>query len=155
LRILSEASISYIVVGGVAGIIHGAARATYDLDILYERSDENLGALAAALAPIRPYLRGAPPGLPFELDVRTLRQGLHFTLSTDLGPLDLLGEIAGVGSFQAAAKGARERVIEGLHVRVLCLADLIAAKRAAGRPKDLEATAELELLLRLGAHGIE
>ncbi len=65
IRTLSAHQVDYIIVGGVAGALHGAARATYDLDIVYGRSASNLLRLVSALAPIHPYLRGAPAGLPF------------------------------------------------------------------------------------------
>lgn len=88
LRCLSGAGVEYIVVGRAAATAHGSARLAH-LDVVYRRSRENLGRLAAALGPHRPYLRGAPPGLPFQWEVRTLEQGLNFILATDLGALDL------------------------------------------------------------------
>ena len=97
---LSEGGVAYIVVGGVAAAALGSARSTQDVDVVYGRSDENLRALAGCLAQRRPYLRGAPPGLPFRLDFETLRAGLHFTLVTDLGWIDLLGEVAGGGRYE-------------------------------------------------------
>lgn len=86
---LSGGRVEYVVIGGVAMVLHGSARTTQDFDICYERAPGNLQALAAALAPFHPRLRGAPPDLPFRLDAATLRSGLNFTLSTDLGDIDL------------------------------------------------------------------
>lgn len=99
LELLARAEVRYIVVGGVAGTLHGAARLTQDLDVVYDRNPENLKRLARALDPLTPYPRGAPPDLPFRWGVQTLQNGLNFTLQTSLGGLDLLGEIAGGGSF--------------------------------------------------------
>jgi hypothetical protein len=79
LRRLLSAQVEFILIGGVAGNVHGSARATYDIDVLYRRSADNLARLVSALAPLEPYLRGAPPGLPFTFDVGTLRRGLNFT----------------------------------------------------------------------------
>jgi hypothetical protein len=87
-------------VGGLAARAHGSARSTQDVDVVYARSKPNLERLARALADHEPYLRGAPPGLPFRWDVETLRGGLNFTLITRLGALDLLGEIAGGGRYE-------------------------------------------------------
>jgi hypothetical protein len=98
------------------------------------------------LRPLAPYLRGAPPGLPFRLDTPTLRRGLNFTLSTTLGDLDLLGELTGGGGFDQLVGDTDELVLFGLTCRCLRLERLIQVKRAAGRPKDLEAIAELEAL---------
>jgi predicted nucleotidyltransferase len=147
LRVLGTAHVEFIVVGGVAAIIHGSAHVTYDLDIVYHRTPENLERLAAALQPIEPYLRGAPPGLPFRLDPATLRRGLNFTLTTTLGDLDLLGEIVGGGTFDQLQTDAETVLVGELPVRHVSLPRLIALKRAAGRPKDFDMLAGLEALL--------
>lgn len=95
LEALASADVKFVVVGGVALVARGAPRTTEDLDICYERGDENLIRLASALAPIAPYLRDAPAGLPFFLDASTLKAGLNFTLTTTAGDLDLcVGEDA-------------------------------------------------------------
>jgi hypothetical protein len=68
---LSEARVQFVVIGGFAGTLHGSPRVTVDLDLVYARDADNLQRLARALAPLSPYLRGAPPGLPFRLDAAT------------------------------------------------------------------------------------
>lgn len=136
----------FLVVGGVAAIAHGASRLTQDLDVVYDRSRENLARLTMALAPFDPYLRGAPPGLPFDWSRSTLENGLNFTLTTTLGDIDLLGEITGGGGFDALLPHSVVVELFGLECRLLDLEWLIRTKRAAGRPKDLEALAELEAL---------
>jgi hypothetical protein len=138
--------VDFIVVGGVAAAAHGLARATYDLDVLYWRAPENLDRLVAALAPYEPYLRGAPPGLPFRLDLETLRRGLNFTLTTSLGDLDLLGEITGGGTYPQLLGESLEAKLFDVRCRYLGLEALIRVKRATGRPRDLEVIAELEAL---------
>lgn len=132
--------------GGAAATAHGAARLTLDLDIVYRRTPDNIEKLARALAPHHPYLRGAPPGLPFQFDRVTISHGLNFTLVTDLGDLDTLGEITGGGRYEDLLADTIELTIFGTRCRVLALDKLIAVKRAAGRPKDFEAIAELEAL---------
>ncbi len=144
---LVRGKVDFVLVGGAAATAHGSARLTLDIDVVYSRSPENLRRLAAALAPLNPYLRGAPPGLPFRWDEATLRAGLNFTLTTALGALDLLGEIAGGGTYESLAKESSRIRVAGVECLCLGLAPLIRAKRAAGRPKDLEAIAELEALL--------
>lgn len=144
LTTLARHHVKFIVVGGAAAIAHGSARLTQDLDIVYARSPENLSALVAALADYRPYLRGAPPGLPFRWEIATLAHGLNFTLVTSLGAIDLLGEIPGGGTYDDLKGGAIELQIFGTHCLCLSLTQLIRAKRAAGRPRDLEVLAELE-----------
>lgn len=146
LRHLVEADVRFILVGGFAGTVLGSPRVTIDLDVVYARDRENLSRLAGALAPLSPYLRGAPPGLPFRLDVPTLERGLNFTLTTSAGDLDLLGEIAGGGSYEQLLGHSTTLRVFDVNVMVVTLSRLIHLKRAAGRPKDLEAIAELELL---------
>lgn len=146
LRALATGGVEFIVIGGVAGIAHGSARFTRDLDVVYGRSPDNLRRLTAALLPLEPYLRGAPPGLPFRFDLDTVRRGLNFTLRTTRGELDVLGEIAGGGGYEALVAHSRELEMFGVRCRCLELDKLIQVKRAAGRPKDLEAIAELEAL---------
>ena len=146
LQALADAGVEYILVGGLAAVAHGSARLTQDVDVVYARDPENLARLVEALAGLEPYLRGLPPGLPFRWDVETLRHGLNFTLETSLGDLDLLGEIAGGGRYEALLPRSIELLVFERTVRCLALDQLIETKRAAGRPRDLEAIAELEAL---------
>ncbi len=146
LTALTDSEVEFIVVGGVAAYIHGSARLTNDLDIVYRRTHENLARIVSALAPLNPYLRGAPPGLPFRFDEDTLARGLNFTLTTTLGDLDLLGEIAGGGNYENLIGDAQKVKLYEVDCLCLNLEKLIATKRAAGRPKDFETIAELESL---------
>jgi hypothetical protein len=146
LRTLRDGGVECIIVGGVAARAHGSSRLTDDLDVVYSRTPENLQRLVHALSPVRPYLRGAPPGLPFDWSVATVRAGLNFTLITQLGALDLLGEITGGGDYNALRPHALSITLFGGTFLLLDLPWLIRVKRAAGRPKDLEVVAELEVL---------
>lgn len=134
-----------IVIGGVAGALRGAARPTRDVDILYKRSPENFERIVRALAPLGPYLRGAPPNLPFLFNTKTIASGGNFTLTTTAGDIDLLASIAG-GDYESLIDHTDTMEVFGVECRVLELDTLIRVKRAAGRPKDLEAIAELELI---------
>ncbi len=144
---LVRGGVEFILVGGVAARAHGSARLTQDVDVVYSRAAPNLDRLAAALGPLHPYLRGAPPGLPFAFDVATLERGLNFTLTTSLGDVDLLGEIAGGGGYDDLLPHCVRVRLFGMDCLCLGLERLIVVKRAAGRPRDLEAVAELEALL--------
>jgi len=146
LAALRAARVDFIVVGGVAATVHGSARLTSDLDVVYSRDPANLGRVVQALARLYPYPRGAPKGLPFVWDPRTLEAGLNFTLATGLGDLDLLGEITGGGTYADLLPHAFEVNLFGTPTRVLDLPTLIRTKRAAGRPKDFESVAELEAI---------
>jgi predicted nucleotidyltransferase len=146
LDVLSHGGVEFIIVGGIAATVHGSAHTTFDLDIVYRRTPGNIEKLAAALAPLQPYLRGAPEGLPFRLDPETITRGLNFTLVTTLGPLDLLGEITGGGRYETLLGETETATLGGAEIRCVSLRRLIGLKRAAGRPKDLNLVAELEAL---------
>jgi len=149
IRRLSEHDVEFVLIGGLAMIVHGSAAITKDLDVCYRRTPDNIVAVTSALADIHPYLRGAPAGLPFRFDPPTIQAGLNFTLLTDLGDVDLLGEVSGVGGYDQAVAQAVERELYGVTVRVLSLDGLIAAKKAAGRGKDQTHLLELEELKKL------
>lgn len=141
------AGVEFIIIGGVAGILHGSARATYDIDLVYSRNEPNIQRLASMLAQYNPYLRNAPLGLPFVWDTKTIRHGLNFTLTTTVGDIDLLGEVASGETYETLLPRSFE--VEAFTVRFKCidLPTLIRIKEAAGRPKDREAIAELRVLL--------
>ncbi len=145
LKALTSEPIEFIVIGGLAAIMHGAGRSTYDVDVVYRRTPENYRLLVKALHPFRPYLRGAAPNLPFVFDERTLRHGLNFTLLTTLGGIDLLGEVAG-GKYEDLRPFSQQLRGYGCEFRAVDLDKLIELKRFAGRTKDNEAIAELEAI---------
>src|SRR3954470_22904287 len=145
-ELLSSHEIEFIVVGGLAAIVHGSPRLTPGVDVVYSRSAENLQRIVDALRPHEPYLRGAPPGLPFLWDAKTLKNGLNFTLRTTLGDIDLLGEITGGGGYENLLPDSQVVPLFGVRARMLDLDKLIEVKRAAGGPKDFETIAELEAI---------
>lgn len=136
LRILAKHGVRFIVIGGLAGNIHGSTTITRDLDICYERTSDNMARLASALRELQVTLRGADADLPFQTDARTIRNGMNFTFDTMYGWFDCLGEASGYGYAVLAANA--EPADRGTEkVLVASLDDLIRMKRAAGRLKDL------------------
>lgn len=146
IRLLGEYKVDCVIVGGVAAAIHGSSLLTTDLDVCYNRNVANLLRLAEALQSVHARLRNAPAGSPFILDSETLKRGLNFTFTTDIGDLDLLGEVRGIGNYDAVIAGAVKVELFGYEFAVMDIGKLIAAKRAAGRPKDLLALPELEAI---------
>jgi len=130
----------------VASIAHGSATTTYDVDFVYSRKPENLPRLVDVFQGIDPYLRGAPKGLPFCWDLGTIQSGLNFTLTTTEGDIDLLREVAGGGNDEQLIGHCETMQLFGHPINVVTLPTLIHPKRSAGRPKDLIAVAELEVL---------
>lgn len=144
LRALISHRVRFVVIGGIAGRAWGSPTITNDLDICYDRNKENHKALAAALRELNATLRGAPEGLPFLLDDRTITMGDSFTFETSAGPLDCLGTPSGTNGYPDLMKNATEiELDEDVRVAVCSLDDLIRMKTAAARPKD---RIELEIL---------
>ena len=146
LRLLGEHKVDCVIVGGIAALIHGSMLLTNDVDVCYARDPENLKRLAGALQSVHAQLRNAPEGLPFVLDAETLKRGLNFTFTTDIGDLDLLGEVRGVGHYDEVLAGSITVELFDYRFAVIDIGKLVIAKRAAGRPKDLIALPELEAI---------
>jgi hypothetical protein len=149
LRQLTKEQVEFVIIGGLAMIAHGSAYITKDADICYSRTPQNMASLAAALEPLHPYLRGVPKGLPFRFDVATIQAGLNFTLITDLGDVDVLGEVSGIGNYERVLSRSVEKIAFGQPVRVLSIEGLIASKKAAARTKDRNHILELEELKKM------
>jgi hypothetical protein len=148
LKSLTNEKVDFVV-GGLAISAHSTGYITTDLDFCYLRTKENLKKIVSALAPFNPRLRHFPENLPFAWDERTLQSGTNFTLITSIGDIDLLGEVAGIGDYEAVKKESAIEILYDCELRVLTLDGLIKAKRAAGRTKDLLVLPELEALREL------
>jgi hypothetical protein len=137
LDVLIAHEVDFVVIGGMAGILRGSSYPSYDVDIAYDRDDENLNRLAAALVELRATRRGAPADLPFVLDGKTLKNGAHFTFDTPYGSLDILTDPDGAPRYEELKRAAGEpQPLEGVLVYAASLDHLIAMKEAAGRAKD-------------------
>jgi predicted nucleotidyltransferase len=148
--VLAEHGVEFIVVGGQAEALMGSARVTYDVDLCYRRTPENLERLAAALGTLNLTLRGAPPELKFRLDAQALALGQNYTFQVDGEyPLDLLGYLEPVGVYEDLLPQAETVEIGGRPTRVIGLDDLIRIKRHINRPKDRESLLQLEAIKRL------
>jgi hypothetical protein len=136
-------------VGGQAEWLFGSPRATFDVDLCYRRTRENLKRLAAALRKLQPTLRNAPPDLPFQIDESSLALGCNFTFNTPFGPLDLLGYREPLGDYDAIVTNSSSMDIAGLALRIIDLDDLIRIKEHLQRPKDRESILQLRAIKRL------
>jgi predicted nucleotidyltransferase len=147
LKLLAKYQVNCVIVGGVAAWANGSSQVTFDVDVCYARDAPNLEKLTQALQSVKATLRGAPKDIPFILAAETFQRGLNFTFQTEIGDIDLLGEVRGVGLYSDCLENSVEFEMFGHSFRVIALEKLIAAKRAAGRPKDLLALVELEAIL--------
>ncbi|MFL5245032.1 MAG: hypothetical protein ACJ8FY_23265 [Gemmataceae bacterium] len=149
IRQLHIHKVDYVLIGGQAMTVQGSAHITFDLAICYARTPQNIAALATALAPYHAYMRGSPVGLPFQFDSKTIEAGLNFTLQTDLGEVDVLGEVSGLGRFDKVLAKSEPKDLFGVSVQVLTIDGLLAAKKAAGRVKDRNHILELEEMKKI------
>lgn len=147
IELLCENKVKFIIIGGAAAYLHGSAHLTQDLDIVYDRSKENIRKLVHALEKIHPKLRGVDFDLPFIFDEKTIHNGLNFTFNTDYGFIDILGEVAGGGNYKKLLKHSENMQIFGFKCYCVDLKTLINLKIASGRPKDFEIISELQFLL--------
>lgn len=149
LKALIAAQVRFVVIGGVAATIQGSTRFTNDIDICYDTADDNIERLAALFVRWNAYLRGVERGLPFIMDAKAFRITPLMTLTTDVGDIDVLDVVPGVGDYAAALEQSEVVEIGGVEFRSLHLDALIASKRAVRRPKDVEQLIELEAIRAL------
>lgn len=149
LQRLVDAGVDFIVVGGIAAVAHGSVTFTQDLDITYAPDEENLERLGRVLVDLGARLRGVTDDVPFVPDGRTLRRTRVLTLDTPIGRIDLLAQPDGAPDFDELRSRAERDAIAGVTVAYASLDDLIAMKKAVGRPKDLVAVEELEAIQRI------
>jgi hypothetical protein len=143
---LQQHNIDFVLVGGFAAVTHGATTLTQDVDICCDFSTDNLMRLNDALADIHPIHRMTPQKLPLELSPESCKSLKHLYLDTDMGQLDCLSSITGVGNYDQVAQSSCQISLAGGPCRVLDLDALIESKKAMNRPRDLEAVLQLETI---------
>lgn len=149
LRRLIESGTEFTVIGGMAAVFYGSSIVTQDLDICASLDASNIPRILAALRGLHPRFRMRPDKLPLPEEPEKLHGFRNLCLTTDIGIIDILGEVTGLGEFpQVIAQSHPTDLEPGLTCQLLNLEALIAAKRAAGRPKDLRAVAELLVILK-------
>jgi predicted nucleotidyltransferase len=153
LGVLTGHGVDFVLIGGVAAVLHGSASFTEDVDVCFARDEANLRALGRALTDLNARLRGAEDDVAFVPDDRTLRGVEILTLETDAGALDVQIEPDGAPPYQTLRRRAERIDLGAFAVLVASIDDLIAMKRAAGRPKDIVVVEELETIRDLRARG--
>jgi hypothetical protein len=145
---LVEGDVDFVVVGGVAVILHAQPRFTKDLDVCYAADAANLERMGAVLTALHARLRGIDEDVPFVADARALRRMQILTLTTDHGDIDLLLGPSGAPPYAELRADAEVFDVGGIEVRVASIEHLIAMKRAAGRPQDLSDVEALAIARR-------
>jgi hypothetical protein len=150
-RGLAEGGVRFVIGGGLALAMHGSAHVTLDLDVIVDTAPDNLVALERVVSAWAPVFRSVPGEVPVPV-ADVLRSGVEvLTTTTTRGDIDLFVRMAGVGNFADATRGASQSILGGQAIAFLSITQLLAAKRAAGRPKDIAHIHELEAIRALTA----
>ena len=146
LKLLLENNVDFVLIGGFAGALHGSSLVTRDIDICALCSPETITQLRDILKDLHPVHRMTPQKLSFLENPQSLNNVKNIYLSCNLGVLDIISEVTGVGNFERVKSKAIKVSLFGHTCNVISIDDLIKAKKAIGRSKDLIAIKELEAI---------
>jgi uncharacterized nucleotidyltransferase DUF6036 len=149
LRVLDRHHVRYVLVGGLAAVLHGAAHVTTDVDVVPEDAQANLEQLSEALKELDARIRttGEPDGIPFDHSADSLSRVRVWNLQTSVGDLDITFQPSGTRGYDDLRRGVVTMQIRGVEVPVASLADVVRSKEAAGRARDRAALPALRELL--------
>jgi hypothetical protein len=141
---LVEAKVEFVLCGGLAAFLQGSSILTTDVDVVCDMGSENISRLFGAVKDLHPYHRMTPGRIPFSLEQLTTQPFQNIYLATDWGQLDCLGNVKGIGGYGECLKLSEPIEMAGFTTMTLTLEGILIAKRAMGRPRDLQAVFELE-----------
>jgi hypothetical protein len=149
LRVLDEHGVRYVLIGGLAAVLHGAPHVTTDVDVVPEDGQANLERLSAALRDLDARIRttGQPEGIPFDHSAESLSRVRVWNLQTSKGDLDITFEPSGTRGYDDLRRDVVRMEVRGIDVPVASLADVVRSKEAAGRARDRAALPALRELL--------
>jgi hypothetical protein len=146
LKLLTQHDVSFVIIGGFAATTYGCTLVTQDIDICCDFSPENLLRLQKALTGLHPVYRMTPNRKPLELTPAMLKDLKNLYLDTDLGTLDCIGFVGGIGDFEQVVKVSRKIDTEGLTLNILTIDALIRTKEVMARPRDRQAVIQLKAI---------
>lgn len=149
LQRLVDAGVDFVLIGGFAGVVHGCTYVTQDIDICCDFSSANLLALQKALSGLHPVHRMTSNRKPLQLTEAACPQLKNLYLDTDIGQLDSLSFVDGIGDYQDVKNTSTAVKVRQMQLRVMSIDALIQAKKAMNRPRDKEAVLQLETLKKL------
>ncbi|MDE0804185.1 MAG: hypothetical protein OSA99_12785 [Acidimicrobiales bacterium] len=135
---LDDHDIEYVLIGGLAAVLHGSSAMTNDADILPSKGPANLERLSACLKSLDARLRSPedPDGVAFDPHPTLLTSMAMLDMTTRCGDLDLTFQPAALDDYDAVVDASVLFEIHGRRVRVASLDDIIRSKETADRPKD-------------------
>jgi hypothetical protein len=138
LAALDRHGVRYVLIGGLAAVLHGSAHVTTDVDVVPEEAIHNLERLSAVLKELGARIRvaGEPDGVPFDHSAESLARVRIWNLQTSKGDLDITFEPSGTRGYEDLKRDLVHMRVRGLDVPVASLADVIRSKEAAGRERD-------------------
>jgi acylphosphatase len=143
---LSDASVEFVIIGGLAGIIHGLARTNQNIEVCCKFTPENLLKLFAAIKNANPVHRMSPNRPVLVLNSQNADKFKNLYLDTDIGQLNCLGEVQGIGNFDEVCKNAISVQVGGKNYQVLSLDALIKSKKSLNRPTDKQDVLQLQAI---------
>ncbi len=146
LKMLLENEVEFILVGGFAAVVHGVSTITQDLDLCFHFTAKNVQRLLNALKTLHPLHRVLSKTLPITQSIEELTRFKNLYLKTDIGSLDLLGQVSDLGNYQDLLSHIETIAMFDLPCKIIDIPSLIKAKKFMGRPKDKQAVVELEAI---------
>ncbi len=143
---LKDSGLEFVVIGGLCVVYHGVPVATFDLDICCPFGEENVRKIESAVKDLNPVHRLTANKLPLEETRSSFKDLKNIYLQTNLGKLDCLSEVAGLGDYEQVLQQSILHRMSFGEFRMLNLDALIASKSAAGREKDLSAVKLLQAI---------
>ena len=146
---LVKAGVDFVIIGGFAGVVHGCTYVTQDIDICCDFSPATLLALQRAISDLHPVHRMTPKRKKLQLTEKTCGQFKNLYLDTDIGQLDCLSFIDGLGDYGEVRQESELIEVEEMNMRVLNVDALIKTKKSMNRLRDKEAILQLEAIKKL------
>lgn len=143
---LHDHGVEFVIIGGICNVLHGVTLATQDVEVCCRFTPENLRRLETAVRDLHPIHRQTPQKLAFVLDNQLSRELKNIYLRTDLGVIDCLSEVAGIGGYEAVLQASVAVPLPFGQCRMLSLDALIRSKETLGREQDLAALRQLRAI---------
>lgn len=146
---LDQAEVKFVIIGGFAGVVHGCTLVTQDIDICCQFTEENLLRLQDAISDLNPVHRMTPKRIELDLNNNNCKDFKNLYLDTELGQLDCISSVKGIGNFEKVLQASQTLEVENCKFNVLRIDALIDTKKAMDRPRDREAIVQLETMQKI------